>query len=92
LETLAAGKPMIATTVGGIPEIFGAGSPALTEPDAVELAGKIGEALAGLAAYHGKMPALIDLKARFGANVMAAEIEKAYFQALQYNKAIPAGP
>jgi glycosyltransferase involved in cell wall biosynthesis len=92
LETLAAGKPMIATTVGGIPEIFGVGSPALTEPDAVELAGKMGEALAGLAAYHGKMPALADLKARFGANVMAAEIEKTYFQALQYNKAIPAGP
>ena len=33
LETLAAGKPMIATAVGGIPEIFGEASPALIRPD-----------------------------------------------------------
>ena len=92
LETLAAGKPMIATAVGGMPEILGAGSPALSEPDAAGLAGKIGEALGELAAYHGKMPDLAGLKARFGANVMAAEIEKAYFQALQNNKAMPATP
>jgi glycosyltransferase involved in cell wall biosynthesis len=90
LETLAAGKPMIATAVGGIPEIFGIGSPALIEPDAVELAGKISEAVGGLAVYHGKMPALTDLKGRFGANVMAAEIEKAYFLALRNNRAIAA--
>lgn len=92
LETLAAGKPMVATTVGGIPEIFGTGSPALTEPDAIELAGKISEALAGFAAYHRKMPDLASLKARFGVNVMAAEIEKAYFLALRKSKAIPATP
>jgi hypothetical protein len=81
---------MIATAVGGIPEIFGIGSPALIEPDAVELAGKISEAVGGLAVYHGKMPALTDLKGRFGANVMAAEIEKAYFLALRNNRAIAA--
>jgi hypothetical protein len=29
------------------------------------------------------MPGIADLKARFGAEVMAAEIEKAYFAALK---------
>ncbi|QPC93524.1 glycosyltransferase family 4 protein [Mesorhizobium sp. INR15] len=82
LETLAAGKPMIATAVGGIPEIFGTGSPALIWPDPRQLADKMRDALAGLDAYSKLMPDAIDLKARFGADVMAAEIEKAYFSAL----------
>ena len=81
LETLAAGKPMIATAVGGIPEIFGAGSPALVNADASAIAGKMQEALSDLAAYKGLMPGTAALKARFGADVMAAEIEKAYFAA-----------
>lgn len=82
LETLAAGKPMIATAVGGIPEIFGPGSPALTRPDPAELADKISQALANPAAYRYLMPDGASLEARFGADVMAAEIEKAYFAAL----------
>lgn len=82
LETLAAGKPMIATAVGGIPEIFGADSPALIRPDPRELGDRVSEALADLGAYISLMPGTIDLKARFGADVMAAEIEKAYFAAL----------
>ncbi len=82
LETLAAGKPMIATAVGGIPEIFGADSPALVEPDPDELGKKMVSALTQLAAYHRSMPTDTDLKARFGADVMAGEIEKAYFSAL----------
>jgi glycosyltransferase involved in cell wall biosynthesis len=82
LETLAAARPMIATSVGGIPEIFAAGSPALIRPDPVELTDKMSEALADLAAYGKLMPEGADLKARFGADVMAAEIEKAYFAAL----------
>jgi glycosyltransferase involved in cell wall biosynthesis len=89
LETLAAGKPMIATAVGGIPEIFAVDSPALIEPDAAELAGKTSEALADLAAWRRAMPGNAELKARFGANVMAAEIEKAYFVALRNDKAAP---
>ncbi|WP_184870833.1 glycosyltransferase [Mesorhizobium sangaii] len=82
LETLAAGKPMIATSVGGIPEIFGSGSPALIRPDPVELADKVRQALGDLAAYRKLMPDGASLKARFGADVMAADIEKAYFAAL----------
>ena len=50
LEALAAGMPMIATAVGGIPEIFGAGSPALVRPDAGEIADTMSEALADPAA------------------------------------------
>ncbi|MER8574785.1 glycosyltransferase family 4 protein [Mesorhizobium sp. M1338] len=82
LETLAAGKPMIATAVGGIPEIFGTGSPALIRPDPVELADKMSQALTDPVAYSDLMPDGADLKARFGADVMAANIEKAYFAAL----------
>ncbi|MER9329225.1 glycosyltransferase [Mesorhizobium sp. M0488] len=82
LETLAAGKPMIATSVGGIPEIFGAGSPALIRPDPAELTDKMSQALADPAAYRKLMPDAASLEARFGADVMAAEIEKAYFAAL----------
>ena len=83
LETLAAGKPMIASAVGGIPEIFGDGSAALIRPDPAELSLKMCEALADLDGYQKLMPGAADLKARFGADVMAAEIEKAYFLALR---------
>ncbi|RVA02331.1 glycosyltransferase family 4 protein, partial [Mesorhizobium sp. M7A.F.Ca.US.001.02.1.1] len=82
LETLAAGKPMIATAVGGIPEIFDTGSPALIRPDPIELAERMSQALADPAAYRDLMPDEADLKARFGADVMAADIENAYFAAL----------
>lgn len=82
LETLAAGKPMIATAVGGIPEIFDTGSPALIRPDPIELADRMSQALADPAAYRDLMPDGANLKARFGADVMAADIEKAYFAAL----------
>ncbi|TJV45009.1 MAG: glycosyltransferase family 4 protein [Mesorhizobium sp.] len=82
LETLAAARPMIATAVGGIPEIFGSNSPALIRPDPTELADKMSQALTDLAAYGKLMPDDASLRARFGADVMAAEIEKAYFAAL----------
>ncbi|WP_354493466.1 glycosyltransferase [Mesorhizobium robiniae] len=83
LETLAAGKSMIATAVGGIPEILGAGSPALIRPDPRELGDKMSAALADLKAYSSLMPNTADLKSRFGADVMAAAIETAYFAALK---------
>ncbi|THF60116.1 glycosyltransferase family 4 protein [Mesorhizobium composti] len=82
LETLAAGTPMIATAVGGIPEIFGVDSPALVKPDPAELAHKMTFALSDPAAYRALMPGIAMLKARFGADVMASTIEQAYFTAL----------
>ena len=83
LEALAAGKPMIASAVGGIPEIFGAGSPAIVRPDAGEIAGRMADALADPSSFAAKMPGASELKARFGADVMAAKVEKAYFAALK---------
>ena len=82
LETLAAGKPMIATAVGGIPEIFGADSPALVRPDPADVAAKMALALADLESYRAHMPDTETLKSRFGADVMAKAIEQAYYAAL----------
>lgn len=87
LETLAAGKPIVATSVGGIPEILGAESPALVNPDAGEISLKMIEAFQSPAAYAAAMPDLAELKARFGVDVMAREVEKAYFSALPKNRA-----
>ena len=50
-------------------------------PSLKTIAGKMQEALSDLAAYKGLMPGTAALKARLGADVMAAEIEKAYFAA-----------
>lgn len=82
LEALAAGKPMIATKVGGIPEIFGNDSPALVPPDAGEIAGRMVAAIQDRAAFKASMPTAETLRSRFGADVMAAAIEQAYFAAL----------
>lgn len=89
LEALAAGMPMIATAVGGIPEILGAGSPALVHPVASQLAARMGDALLDRQAYRKLMPSTDDLKARFGADVMAAQIEAAYYSAIDGNPACP---
>ena len=82
LEALAAGMPMIATAVGGIPEIFGAGSCALVRPDAEELAGRMASAVCDPVRFRTAMPTESSLRTRFGEDVMAREIERAYFAAL----------
>jgi glycosyltransferase involved in cell wall biosynthesis len=82
LETLAAAKPMVATSVGGIPEIFGDHPTGLCAPDATALAGKMAEALADETAWAAAMPPAAILQSRFGADVMAAAIEDAYRTAL----------
>ncbi|MBX3569203.1 MAG: glycosyltransferase [Rhizobiaceae bacterium] len=82
LEALAAGKTMVATGVGGIPEIFPAGSPALVQPDVGSLAQAMGRALSDPDGFARLMPTASDLKARFSAEVMAAEIVAAYEHAL----------
>lgn len=82
LESLAAGKPVIATAVGGIPEVFGAESAALIHPDKSELAVKMVDAQ-HRSKFFSAMPKESELKARFGVEVMAAQIEESYFAALR---------
>ena len=82
LESLAAGKPVIASAVGGIPEVFGKDSPALIKPDSNHLAKKMSESLRPETKYSTMMPDLAELKSRFGVDVMAARIEGAYFRSL----------
>jgi glycosyltransferase involved in cell wall biosynthesis len=82
LETLAAGKPMIATNVGGIPEIFGKDKTGIAEPNVSSIEGHMVTVLGDEKSWAAAMPDQTTLKARFGADVMAASIEKAYFTAL----------
>lgn len=91
LEALAAGKPVIASAVGGIPEIFGAASPALVRPDPEQVAAKMAEALRDEGLFRAAMPAEGYLRAEFGADVMAKRIENAYFAALSQNRRAPSG-
>lgn len=82
LEALAAGRPIIATAVGGIPEILGRDSPALAEPSAASLASRMADAANGGIALKAAMPPSADLLARFSARTMAEQIEAAYREAL----------
>lgn len=82
LEALAAGKPMVATTVGGIPEIFARHPAALVAPDATDLAERMSTVLADEDAFMREMPPPEELKARFGVDVMTAATEHIYLTAL----------
>ena len=81
LESLAAGKPVIATAIGGIPEVFGADSPALIKPEKTELARKMIDTQK-CPQLSAAMPNISELRARFGVDVMAARIEDLYFSTL----------
>ena len=78
LEALGAHMPMVASAVGGIPEIFGTGSYALIQPDVGELASKMKTFIDAPALLTAAMPTISELKSRFGADVMAREIESRY--------------
>lgn len=81
LEALAAGKPMIATAVGGIPEIFPPASPALVQPQVESVAQAMAAAIADEAAHAALMPGADELRARFSVEAMAQGVENAYRQA-----------
>lgn len=91
LEALAAGMPMIAAAVGGIPEIFGEGSPALVRPDAEALQHLMARAVGDIDGYRACMPGPADLEARFSATVMASHIERAYLAVLDARTAAKSG-
>ncbi len=80
LEAIAAGLPLIATRVGGIPEIFGADSGRLVAPGEVgELANAMAAVLAAPATAHAAAERLKrQIRATFTVAAMAATIEAAY--------------
>jgi glycosyltransferase involved in cell wall biosynthesis len=82
LEALAAGKPIIATRVGGIPEILGTGSLGLCEISIAAIADKMQLFVTQPDTLIASMPPKAALKARFGADVMAREIEVQYRAAM----------
>jgi glycosyltransferase involved in cell wall biosynthesis len=85
LEAAAAGLPMLATNVGGIPEIFGPHGDCLLPPeDAGKLAGAIRKALVDPAGIGASAQALRDwVRAEFSAEAMVAAVLAAYRDALE---------
>lgn len=83
LEALASGKAVIASRVGGIPEVLGADSDALVPAgDATALAAAMAKAIATPEWQRATMPTPDSFKSRFSASVMAAEMLDFYRQAL----------
>jgi len=81
LEALGAGKTVIASRVGGIPEVLGKDSPALvTAGDSGDLARVMAAALARPEWGHETMPSTEAVKAVFSAPVMAKEVLKLYYE------------
>jgi glycosyltransferase involved in cell wall biosynthesis len=87
LEAAAAGVPMIATQVGGIPEIFGPDVGALVAPgDAAALARAISQAMQDRGARHSASLRLkTRLRALFSADAMTDAILAAYREAIAHN-------
>jgi glycosyltransferase involved in cell wall biosynthesis len=80
LETIAAGRPLVATRVGGIPEIVGRFADALVEPgDPVRLADAMAAALDEPAAALARADALrADIRPLFSIDAMAGAIDGLY--------------
>lgn len=78
LEALGAGKIMLATRVGGIPEIFGADSPALMEPETGSIHAAMQAALNDEARFAAAMPDIATLRQRFSSKAMAGAINGIY--------------
>ena len=79
LEALAAGKPVIASRVGGIPEVLGQQSAALAIPgDAEDLARVMTASMAKPDWQDTVMPNPETLKKAFSASVMASEMLDLY--------------
>ncbi len=84
LEALAAGKPVIATRVGGIPEVLDADSRALVEPaNAQALADAMAAAIEDTGWAARTMPDAERIRARFSASVMASRVMQLYRELTQ---------
>lgn len=82
LEALGGGMPMIATDVGGIPEIFEKRREYLCQPEPAAIAEAMVAAQSNPATFMKRMPEMTDLKARFAVGVMARSINEAYRTAI----------
>lgn len=80
LEALAAQMPVIATNVGGIPEIMGIPNPALCTPAGPSLAEKLVAFSADRQALLAAMPNYAELQRRFSLKAMDEAIIAAYLQ------------
>ncbi|TDH38991.1 glycosyltransferase family 1 protein [Pseudohoeflea suaedae] len=79
LEAIAAGKSMLATRVGGIPEILGTQSEALVEPDNVEaMSQAMAHAVMEENWLANAMPERDAFRERFSASRMAADMLALY--------------
>jgi glycosyltransferase involved in cell wall biosynthesis len=88
LEAIAAGMPIVATRVGGIPEIFGPAANRLVSPgDPTVLADAIDGVLDNPERAAAEAAALRDwLRPRFGLDVMNQEVEALYRKVLAHNQ------
>ncbi|MEI2301562.1 glycosyltransferase family 4 protein [Ensifer sp. MJa1] len=85
LEALAARKPVIASRVGGIPEILGRDSAALAEPaDAQSLATIMARAITEDDWAARVMPDPSTFKSRFAASVMSGDMLRLYRELCRY--------
>jgi len=92
LETLAAGKPLIATLVGGIPEIFAEKASALIEPGNPE---RLAEAMADALDHPDLLAAETEalrrsVRERYSLERMAGTVEAAYRAFLEADGTKPA--
>lgn len=87
LEALAASCPLIATNVGGIPEIFGGASDVLVEPDIDQLTARMRQALEDLPSLTSRMPKHDTIKRQFNAELMAENMLEAYQSAKDQQRA-----
>ena len=79
LEAVAAGKTVIASRVGGIPEILGENSRALAKPaDPADLSRIMVEALTIPGWHQINMPEPIQFRQRFSSQTMAKDIMQVY--------------
>ena len=84
LEAAAAALPLIASRVGGIPEILGETSPSLVAPgEPADLAGAIQRALSAPVAVKDAAEELrATIRSRFSVEAMAGSVQEAYQRAL----------
>ncbi|WP_299864318.1 glycosyltransferase family 4 protein [uncultured Hoeflea sp.] len=84
LEAVAAGKKLISSRVGGIPEILGADSPAFVPPgDAEALAQAMAADIADPQRLHAAMPEMEAFQRQFSASVMADRMIGVYQECLR---------